>query len=255
VSGQAPRPSRRAFLGMLGAATVAMAARIAALPAWQPLRPEEEATPPAPPPAARPAAGRVIALTPDEPDDHRTAFRHLDTFGPAIRPLNRLRINTVEPRWSIDLGAWRLRVDGLVARPLVFDYAALRRLPATRVVADFYCVEGWSVRDLEWVGVKLSTVLDLAEPLPEGRWVNFFTFPGVYRESLSLEQARMDDVILAYQLNGQPLPPENGWPLRLLVPQMYGYKSAKWLDRIEVIDRRQLGYWERRGWPPDPWIR
>ena len=175
-------------------------------------------------------------------------------FIPPQTLVRRWRVNTVERDVSLDIGAWRLSVGGLVERPLVLSYADLPTLPRMEQVNDLHCVEGWGFYDIKWEGVHLSTLFERARVRPEATHVAFFTHPNVYSDSLTLEQALRADTMLADRANDAPLTPDHGYPLRLVVPAMYGYKSVKWLDRIELVRGRHIGYWERRGWRPDPWI-
>ena len=149
---------------------------------------------------------------------------------------------------------YRLRVTGLVARPRTFTYADLRRLPRAALTSDFQCVTGWRVPDVGWAGVRLADVLDAAGARPGARAVSFRSFDGVYTESLTLEQARRPDVLVADTMDGKPLSRHHGGPVRLLVAPMYGYKSCKWLGGIEVTDRVEPGYWENEGYDVDAWV-
>ncbi len=165
------------------------------------------------------------------------------------------RINTVEqPRPQFDATAYRLTIDGLVEQPLTLSYGELLALPAVRQVSDFHCVEGWGVDDVQWDGVSLQTIVDLVRPGPEAGFVTFHSLGEIYRDSLTLEQALLPDVLVAYRMNGAELPADHGPPARLIMPRMYGYKGPKWLTRIEFRDRRDIGYWEERGWRVDAWI-
>jgi DMSO/TMAO reductase YedYZ molybdopterin-dependent catalytic subunit len=166
------------------------------------------------------------------------------------------RYNTVEsPTPAFDPSAYRLVVDGLVGEARAFSYEELRALPAVRQVSDFHCVEGWGVPDVQWDGVRLQTLLELVRPLPEAGFVTFHSLGGVYRDSLTLDQARLSDVLLAYDMGGAPLEREHGLPLRLVMPRMYGYKGSKWVTRVEFRDRRDIGYWEERGWRVEAWLK
>ena len=146
-------------------------------------------------------------------------------------------------------------IDGLVERPLPLSYEALRALPAVRQVSDFHCVEGWGVDDVRWEGVRLQTIIDLVRPAEGAEFVTFHSLGAIYRDSLTLHQARLPDVLVAYDMDGAPLSRDHGLPLRLVMPRMFGYKGPKWLTRIEFRDRRDIGYWEQRGWRVDAWIR
>ena len=149
---------------------------------------------------------------------------------------------------------YRLRVTGLVDRPLELSLADLKAMVPTRLVRDFQCVTGWRVPDVPWTGVKLSEVLDAAGVKAEGRAVAFRSFDGSYAESLTMSQARRPDVLVAYELENKPVSPAHGGPVRLYVAPMYGYKSIKWMDEIEVTARVEDGYWEKRGYDTDAFI-
>lgn len=162
---------------------------------------------------------------------------------------------TVEsPRPVFDPRTYRLIVDGLVRRPLNFTYHRLVLLPSTRQTCDFLCIERWGVDDVPWQGVSLRTLMRMAQPSQEARFVTFHCLGDTYRESLTLEQAQLANALLAYRMYGHPLPPEHGSPLRLVFPRMLGYKSAKWVTRVEFRAERDLGYWESLGFPLDPWV-
>jgi DMSO/TMAO reductase YedYZ molybdopterin-dependent catalytic subunit len=149
---------------------------------------------------------------------------------------------------------WSLRVDGLVDQPFTIGYDELVAMTPTSLTRDFQCVTGWRVDDVEWRGVRLADLLDRAGVRAEGRAVRFTCFDGVYTESLTLDQARRRDVIVAYELEGEPIGSDHGGPVRLYVAPMYGYKSAKWLDGIEVTAKVVPGYWEERGYDVDAWV-
>lgn len=149
---------------------------------------------------------------------------------------------------------YKLTVDGLVDEPFTLTYDELRAMPPTMLTKDFQCVTGWRVPDTKWTGVTLSRLLDRAGVKPNGKALRFVSFDGAYTESLTLEQARRPDVIVAYDLAGKPLSSDHGGPARLYVAPMYGYKSCKWLERIEVVDHVIPGYWEDNGYDVDGWV-
>jgi DMSO/TMAO reductase YedYZ molybdopterin-dependent catalytic subunit len=159
---------------------------------------------------------------------------------------------------------WSLKVGGMVQAPLELNLKRLRALPARTQITRHDCVEGWSAI-AKWTGVPLARVLELARPLPAARYVVFHcadpmdgsdqTAPGsTYYESIDLVEARHPQTILAYALNDEPLPIENGAPLRLRVERQLGYKHAKYLMRIELVERLDNirggngGYWEDLGY-------
>ncbi len=155
--------------------------------------------------------------------------------------------------------AYKLEVTGEVERPVTLDLADLRdRLPQTSLTRDFQCVTGWRVEDVPWRGVKLADLLSRAGVRPGATHVRFWSFDGAYTETLTLEQAERDDVLVAHHMLGKPVTREHGGPVRLYVAPMYGYKSLKWLERIEVVsaldDPTDPGYWENLGYDVDAWV-
>ena len=150
--------------------------------------------------------------------------------------------------------AYRLEVSGLVERPLTLTLADLEAMPATRLVRTFQCVTGWSVPDVEWEGVALSAILERAGVRPGAVAVSFDSYDRADTESLTLDQARRPDVIVAYRMLGAPVTREHGGPVRLYVAPMFGYKSLKWLSAIRVVDRVEPGFWERNGYPVNGWV-
>jgi DMSO/TMAO reductase YedYZ molybdopterin-dependent catalytic subunit len=149
---------------------------------------------------------------------------------------------------------YRLAVRGLVLRERTLSLADLRALPRTELVRDFQCVTGWRVPDVPWAGVLLRDVLDAVGVRPAAGAVALWSYDGVYSESLTLEQARRSDVLVAYEMFGRPVTDAHGGPVRLYVAPMYGYKSLKWLDSITVTGTVQSGYWEQRGYDVDAWV-
>ncbi|WP_329042678.1 molybdopterin-dependent oxidoreductase [Streptomyces sp. NBC_00178] len=149
---------------------------------------------------------------------------------------------------------YELRIDGLVDRPRTYSLADLRALPRTRVVHDVLCTDGWRVENTPFDGVKLADLLDAAGVRPEGKAIRFTCFDGAYSESLTLEQARRSDVMVALNMQDKPISHEHGGPVRLYVAPMYFYKSAKWLSGISVTDKVVPGYWEERGYAVDGWL-
>ena len=165
------------------------------------------------------------------------------------------RIYTVAATMPVfDPQRWRLRIDGLVARPLTLTYAELRALPRAEQTSDFHCVTGWSVKNVHWAGVRFRDLLAAARPQPSARALTFVSAERPYGDSLTLEEAYLKDAMLAYEMDGKPLPRPHGAPARVVIPEMYGYKNVKWVERIVVTDRPLDGYWELRGYDRDAWI-
>ncbi|MGW7519181.1 molybdopterin-dependent oxidoreductase [Streptomyces sp. NPDC054796] len=153
-----------------------------------------------------------------------------------------------------DESDYRLTVDGLVERPRHYGLAQLRALPQERMVRDVQCVTGWRVPDTPFEGVRLARLLDAAGVRDEATAVRFTCFDGAYSESLTLEQARRADVLVALRMRDEPLSHAHGGPARLYVAPMYFYKSAKWLSGITLTREVRPGYWEKRGYDIDAWV-
>jgi DMSO/TMAO reductase YedYZ molybdopterin-dependent catalytic subunit len=158
-------------------------------------------------------------------------------------------INAVEAIPNKTWEQWTLKVDGLVDKPLTLDATAWRALPRFAETADFHCVEGWSVPGVKWGGVTPATVLKQAQARPEGTYLVFHAYTGEYLDSIPLDLALDPQTVLADTMDGVALPAKHGGPLRLVVPKQLGYKSVKWVTRIEVTDAPVQGYWEHYGYP------
>ena len=149
---------------------------------------------------------------------------------------------------------YRLTVDGLVDHPATYTLAQLRALPRTRLVRDVQCVTGWRVPHYAFTGVPLADLLAAVGVRPAAKALRFTCFDGVYSESLTLDQARRPDMLVAYEMDDKPVTDAHGGPVRLYAAPMYFYKSAKWLSGITVTDRVQPGYWEHYGYDVDAWV-
>ncbi|MFF2073596.1 molybdopterin-dependent oxidoreductase [Kitasatospora sp. NPDC058162] len=160
-------------------------------------------------------------------------------------------VTSVPERTAAD---YTLTVGGLVERPASHRLADLQAMPQRRLVKDVQCVTGWRVPDTPFEGVPLAHLLDAAGVRPGAKAVRFDCFDGAYSESLTLEQARRDDVLVALRLQDKPISHDHGGPVRLYVAPMYFYKSAKWLSGITVTDSVQPGYWEGNGYDVDAWV-
>jgi DMSO/TMAO reductase YedYZ molybdopterin-dependent catalytic subunit len=157
-----------------------------------------------------------------------------------------------QPRVSLE--RWRLVVDGAVERRLDLTWADLLALPQVDEISDFHCVTGWSRLDVPFRGVRLETVLALAGPRPEATHVLTWGYDG-YSTNLPLEEALKPDVLLVHGADGAPLPVEHGGPCRIVTPELYAWKGAKWVSRIDVTNGDVKGYWERNGYSntAHPW--
>ena len=168
---------------------------------------------------------------------------------------DRFRIYTVTNSFpDIPDSRYRLEISGLVDHPVTLTLDQLKAMPRATLVKDFQCVTGWRVPNVHWEGIRLSDVLDLAGVQVSAKALTFDSYDGLDTESLTLDQARRPDVIVAYRMLGAPITSEHGGPVRLYVAPMYGYKSLKWLSAIRVVDRVEPGYWEQNGYAVDAWI-
>lgn len=168
---------------------------------------------------------------------------------------NHFRIYSVSGTFpAIAPDQYRLVVDGLVHRSATFTLADLETMPRTSFVKDFHCVTGWRVSDVHWEGVRLAEILDAVGVRPGAVALSFDSYDGTDSESLTLDQARLPDVIVAYRMLGAPVTTEHGGPVRLYVAPMFGYKSLKWLSAIHVVDQVVPGFWEQNGYPVNGWI-
>ncbi len=174
--------------------------------------------------------------------------------GQTLTAPDRWPVLSFGPTPKTDLGTWDFKVFGLVEHPLRLDYGELRALPQKEIAADIHCVTGWSRLGDTWQGVPIQEILQRTQPKPEARYVVAHCEYG-YTTSLPLEVLDDDDVLLCHGWNGKDLTPDHGWPLRLLVPKKYFWKSAKWLRALEFIEANRLGFWEQRGYhdEADPW--
>ncbi len=167
-----------------------------------------------------------------------------DMFGP-------FPVRSIEDVPDRTLGEWTIQVDGLVEKPLKVDAATWGSLERLDETVDFHCVEGWTVDDVKWAGVAPAVLLERAGVKPEAKYAVFHAYGGDYLSSVPLALVTAPTTVLADALNGEPLPDKHGGPVRLVVPDQLGYKSVKWVTRIELTDAVRAGYWEKRGYPED----
>jgi DMSO/TMAO reductase YedYZ molybdopterin-dependent catalytic subunit len=155
---------------------------------------------------------------------------------------------------AVDLATWDFRIDGLVEQPLRLTHDELKQLPRTELKADIHCVTRWSLLDSTWAGIAIADVLSLVCVKPEATHVLVHAEHG-YTTSLNLGDFTRPENLLADTRNGEPISPEHGWPLRLFVPHLYFWKSAKWVRGLEFLDRDRPGFWEGYGYHNhgDPW--
>lgn len=154
----------------------------------------------------------------------------------------------------IDLATWEFKIVGLVDEEQSLSWEQFMALPQTSLRTDIHCVTTWSKFDNDWEGVRFRDVMALVNVRPEAKHVIFHSYGG-YTTNVPLAELMGDGVLLAHTHNGQPLAPEHGWPLRGMIPQLYFWKSAKWVRGIEFVAEDRPGFWEMYGYHMhgDPW--
>jgi len=185
--------------------------------------------------------------------------------GPANRHgMPRLPVGQVETdKWpvqdlgiqpQVDLADWQLVVDGAVEHPLVLSWHEFMALEQVEDTSDFHCVTSWSRMDVTWTGVRFADLAALVEPSAEATHVLCHGYDD-YTTNVALEEALKPDVLIVHKADVAPLPREHGGPVRMITPQLYAWKGAKWLRRIEFMTRDQPGFWEQRGYSntAHPW--
>jgi DMSO/TMAO reductase YedYZ molybdopterin-dependent catalytic subunit len=158
------------------------------------------------------------------------------------------------PAYPVDLAGWNFRIWGEVETPIALTWSELNDLPQIEVTQDIHCVTRWSRFDTTFTGVPWSALRQLVGQRPSARFAIAHAEHD-FTSNLPVDFLEREGAMLATHADGEPLTPEHGWPLRLVVPGMYFWKSAKWLRGIELLDRDRPGFWERYGYhnDADPW--
>ncbi len=158
-----------------------------------------------------------------------------------------------QPEISTDL--WSLTISGLVNKPAQFSWEQFMDLPQVEDISDFHCVTTWSRMDNHWVGVRFKDIAEMCEVKQEAKFVYIKAFD-TYTTNLPLCEAMKPDVLLVHSWEGEPLTKEHGGPVRMITPQLYAWKGAKWIGEIEFREKDELGFWEQRGYSntAEPWL-
>ena len=162
---------------------------------------------------------------------------------------------SIDPIPYFDKKKWDVRVEGEVENPKTFSWQEITSKELREEdVSDFHCVTSWSRYDNHWAGVSIKKIAVIVKPKPSAKFVNFHSV-GFYMTSMTIENATAPHVMMVYEWEGKPLPPEHGGPLRVITPHLYAWKGAKWLQRIVFVKEEELGFWEVRGYSQsaDPW--
>jgi DMSO/TMAO reductase YedYZ molybdopterin-dependent catalytic subunit len=170
---------------------------------------------------------------------------------------------TATEKWPVlDLGTkpvvakanWQLRIDGACRQPRTLSWQDFMALEQVKDTSDFHCVTTWSKMDVAWEGVRVADLIALTEPDEDARYVMCHAYDR-YTTNVALVECLKSDVLLVHSANGKPLPIEHGGPVRMITPQLYAWKGAKWIRRIELMREDKLGFWEERGYSSTahPW--
>ncbi|MET0638137.1 MAG: molybdopterin-dependent oxidoreductase [Chitinophagaceae bacterium] len=193
-----------------------------------------------------------IRSTPSVADNKPKGSGNPNRHGMPVLPVGQ----TITIKWPVlDLGIepdipldeWSLTVDGEVDHPLVLSWKDLMALPQSEDVSDFHCVTSWSKLNMNWKGVRMFDLAAMAHPKETATHILCHGYDD-YTTNVSLEEALKPDVLLVHTYENSPLPKEHGGPLRMITPQLYAWKGAKWIKRIEFLPFNKLGFWEERGY-------
>jgi DMSO/TMAO reductase YedYZ molybdopterin-dependent catalytic subunit len=193
-----------------------------------------------------------IKQTPSVADNQPMGKGALNRHGMPVIPIGQ----TPTVKWpvldlgtqpDIDLQQWRLTIDGAVEHPVVLTWEDFLALPQADDQSDFHCVTTWSKLNIKWKGVKLIDIAAMAQPHENATHIMCYGYDD-YSTNVGLEEALKPDVLLVHTAEGKPLTKEHGGPVRMITPQLYAWKGAKWINRIEFMTSNRLGFWEERGY-------
>lgn len=188
------------------------------------------------------------SLSDDEPEGTGPRNRHgMPQLPPDQYETKKWPVLDLGIKPSVSRERWKLVVDGAVTAPRTLTWADLEQFEQVEDVSDFHCVTKWSRMNMAWRGVRLADVLAAAQPQPTARFVMCHGHDG-YTTNLPLAEAVKPDVLLVHTFDGAPLEVEHGGPCRVITPQLYAWKGAKWVSRLEVLEDDRLGFWEERGY-------
>lgn len=193
-----------------------------------------------------------IKQTPSVADERPMGKGAINRHGMPSIPVGQ----TLTQKWPVlDLGeqpnitsaSWKLTIDGAVEHPAVLNWTDFLALPQTDDTSDFHCVTTWSKLNMNWKGVRLLDLAALVQPKENATHIMCYGYDD-YTTNVSLEEALKPDVLLVHTVEGNPLPPEHGGPVRMITPQLYAWKGSKWIKRIEFLTANRHGFWEKRGY-------
>ena len=173
-----------------------------------------------------------------------------DRIPPGQHVIDEFRVLDLGVQPDFDRSSWRLKVYGSLEgkKEYEFSYGDVLKMPSTKITADFHCVTSWTKFDINWKGISFKDFIKIIKPKDNWKFIIQESMDG-YTTNTPREDLEKDDrVILAYELEGKPLPKEHGWPLRFIIPHLYGWKGAKFLKAIKFIEKDEPGFWETRGY-------
>jgi DMSO/TMAO reductase YedYZ molybdopterin-dependent catalytic subunit len=198
---------------------------------------------------------RTPAMSDEQPEGSGPANRHgMPRLPPGQYETRKWPVLDLGIRPEVPRDAWSLRVFGACKSPLTLDWQAFTSLEEVEATSDFHCVTAWSRFDMRWKGVRFADVVALADVNDDAEFIMCYGHDG-YTTNLPLVEALKPDVLLVHTIDGEPLPPEHGGPVRVITPQLYAWKGAKWIKAIELMTHDRLGFWEQRGYSntAHPW--
>lgn len=193
-----------------------------------------------------------IRQTPSVADDRPQGKGDLNRHGMPVVPVG--QVLTV--KWPVlDLGIqpdialvdWKLTIDGALDHPATLTWSDYMALPQTEDVSDFHCVTTWSKLNMRWKGVRFMDLAALVSPKEMATHILCYGYDD-YTTNMALEEALKPDVLLVHTFEDKPLPMEHGGPVRMITPELYAWKGAKWISRIEFLTSNEPGFWEERGY-------
>ena len=190
--------------------------------------------------------GRLLTGRPD--------FGHVNRLPPGQKEVKNWPVLDLGVQPHLRLDTWQLEIGGLVEHPLIWTWDEFLAQPQEDFLSDIHCVTQWSRYDNHWKGVSARHILDLVKPKPEAKHVIFHSFDG-YTTNVKHAVFEEPNVLLAHTWEGKPIPREHGGPVRVIIPDWYFWKSAKWVSQIEFSAEDRPGFWEVRGYhnEADPW--
>ena len=180
--------------------------------------------------------------------------REIERLPPGQRQTKAFPILSIGANPEYNTTDWSFRIYGEVENPVIFNWDKFNKLPKQQQISDFHCAVGWSKLDVHWGGVPFKSIVELVRPKQDAHFLIAECADG-YKTGIPIEYTLKDNVLLALELDGQPISAEHGGPMRLIVPELYAWKSPKFLRGLSFSKTDEAGYWEKRGYHPvgDPW--